>query len=114
MKNEAQLKALQEQGRKYEEEGAVDLMWFTGGGIVIPALVHAHDGGSGGVKKPVRYGTRVRNKQKKETHQSGESDKGKEDEVSMETDSKQLEEEQDTEPVIKGATGLCMLSVVFV
>ena len=60
----------------------------------------------------MRYGTRVRNKQKKEVHQVGESDKGKEDESNMETNSKQLDEEQETEPTTKGATGLYMQIVV--
>ena len=79
---------------------------YTGGGVVIPAFSQSYDTGDGGVKKPVRYGTRVRNKQKKEAHQGGDSDKGKEPEPSMEANSKPLEEEQETEPVAKGATGL--------
>lgn len=77
--------------------------------MVIPALSHAHDTESGAVKKPVRYGTRVRNKQKKDIHQSGDDDKEKQDDSSMETNTKQLDEEQKTEPVTKGATGLYML-----
>lgn len=79
----------------------------TGGGVVIPALKQSHDTVDGGVKKPVRYGTRVRNKQKKDqAHQGGDGDKGKEQEPSMEANSKPLEEEQQTEAVTKGATGL--------
>lgn len=81
-------------------------MVYTGGAFVIPALSQKHDTGDGGVKKPVRYGTRVRNKQKKEAHQGGDGDKGKEQEPSVETNSKPLEEEQETEAVTKGATGL--------
>ena len=74
--------------------------------MVIPALSQAHDTDSSAVKKPVRYGTRVRNKQKKDTH-SGEHDKGKEDESIVETNTKQLDKEQETEPLTKEATGLC-------
>ena len=81
-------------------------MVYAGGAFVIPALSQKHDTGDGGVKKPVRYGTRVRNKQKKEAHQGGDGDKGKEQEPSVETNSKPLEGEHETEPVTQGATGL--------
>lgn len=102
MKNEAQLKAMQEQGKNYKMI-VTDTKWCTvGGGITIAALTHTHTQDSG-VKKPVRYATRVRNKQKKEAHHDTEGDKGKED---MKIDSKQLEEEHETDPVTKGATGL--------
>ena len=79
---------------------------YVGGGVVIPALSHAHDTDGSTVKKPVRYGTRVRNKQKKDTHHvAGEQDKGKEDEPSVEANNKQLDEVQETTPSTKGATG---------
>jgi len=83
------------------------LIYPTGGGVIVPALSHTHDSGSGIVKKPVRYGTRIRNKQKKEGHQDN---KGKEDEPGVDTSGKQLEEEeQETETLTEGATGLHLL-----
>ena len=57
----------------------------------------------------MKYGTRNRNKQKKNSHQPEEGDQGKKDELGMEADSKPLEEEQETEPATKGATGLIVL-----
>ena len=78
---------------------------------MIPALSHTND--AGGVKKPVRYGTRIRNKQKKEVHQSGESDQGKKDEASsIKDDSMPLEEDQEKEAATKGVTGVNVLNVV--
>lgn len=57
----------------------------------------------------MRYGTRVRNKQKKDSHQSGEGDQGKKEEPDMEVGSKPLEEEPEMEPMTKGATGVNVL-----
>ena len=108
MKNEAQLEALRKQGRKICRRNKF-LCRHTGGGVVIPGISHTHDTGNGAVKKPVRYGTRVRNKQKKDSHQLGEGDQGKKEEPDMEVGSKPLEEEQETEPMTKGATGLNVL-----
>lgn len=63
------------------------------------------------MKKPVRYGTRIRNKQKKEGHQDN---KGKDDESSVDADSKQLEElVEETGILTKGAIGPHLLKVVF-
>ena len=81
--------------------------------MIIPGINQTHDTGSGAVKKPVRYGTRIRNKQKKDGHQSGDGDLGKKEEPNMEVDGKPLEEEQEMDPITKGATGLNVLNVVF-
>ena len=75
---------------------------------MIPALSHTND--AGGVKKPVRYGTRIRNKQKKEVHQSSES---KDEASSVRDNSMPLEEEQGKEAATKGASGVNALNVVF-